>query len=84
MTTHADAATALRAIADQLDAARGTFGGVFVIVPPSDPMITIDAIATTSNPNPAVFWSSVQGQVELAINELKAGMQERAGGRAWR
>jgi hypothetical protein len=83
MTTHAEAAIALRAIADQLDAASGTFGGVFAIIPPSDPIVVIDAISTTSNPNPAVFWSAVEGQVGLAIAEMKAGLQAASGGRRW-
>ena len=84
MTTHAEAAAALRQVADQLDTATGTFGGVFVIIPPGDPMITVDAISTTSNPNPAVFWSGVEGQVGLAIAEMKAGMQPQGNGRSWR
>jgi hypothetical protein len=84
MTTHAEAAAALRQVADQLDACSGTFGGVFVIIPPADPMVLVDAISTTSNPNPAVFWSAVEGQVGLAIAEMKAGMQTQGGGRSWR
>jgi len=83
MTTHAEAAIALRAIADQLDAASGTFGGVFVIIPPGDQMTLVDGITTTSNPNPAVFWSAVEGQVGLAIAEMKAGLQAGSGGRRW-
>ena len=85
MATHAEAAAALRKVADQLDSASGTFGGVFVIIPPSDPLAMIDAIATTSNPNPAVFWSAVEGQVGLAIAEMKAQIQNTPGrgGRGW-
>lgn len=85
--TAAQAAALFRALAARLDAnPTAPFGGAFLVVPPASPESTmggptpdsppIDGVFLTNNPSPAVFWSSVSGQVEIAIATLQAQTQQ--------
>lgn len=75
--TPPEAAVLLRALADRLDANSGSeFGGAFIIIPPGEQPDVIDSVFITTTPNPAVFWSSVSGQVELASARLAQTAQQ--------
>ena len=63
-----------RAMADRLESSSvDQFGGAFLIVPPGGD--AIDGLSLTTVPNPAVFWSSVEGQMTLAIEALRSNQR---------
>ena len=63
-----------RAMADRLESSSvDQFGGAFLIVPPGGE--AIDGLSLTTVPNPAVFWSSVEGQMTLAIEALRSNQR---------
>ena len=78
--TSLEAAVLFREMAERLEANTGdTFGGAFLVVPPGD-SVPVDGVFITTSPNPAVFWSSVGGQVSLAIEGMSdQGKQNRGG-----
>jgi hypothetical protein len=79
--TPTEAAELFRAMADRLERNAATeFGGAFLIIPPEDGG-PLDGAFVTTTPNPVVFWSSVQGQVEIAVQRLTAPQQSRGYGR---
>ena len=93
--TAPEAAALFRSLADRLDAnPSAPFGGAFLVVPPAAPdtamggvassVPPLDGVYLTSTPNPAVFWSSVSGQIEVAIATLSAQAQQQSGGRGYR
>jgi len=76
-----EAAKLFRAMADRLERNASTeFGGAFLIVPPEDGN-PLDGAFVTTTPNAAVFWSSVQGQTEVAVQRLTAPQPGRGYGR---
>jgi hypothetical protein len=68
------ASAAFRAMADAIDANPSLFAGAYLIIPPGD-QDPVDGLPLTTRPNPAVFWSSVEGQVSVAIETLRAHAQ---------
>jgi hypothetical protein len=80
-----DAAALFKAIAERLEKnTNEEFGGVFLIVPPEGGGEPIDGIFLASKPNPVSFWASLNGQVEMAIEEFKAANQPQGHGRGRR
>ena len=72
-----EAAALFRQLAERLEKnAAEEFSGAFLIVPPGEGADAIDGLSVSSKPNGAVFWSSVSGQVEIAISEFKANSRE--------
>ena len=76
MTT-TEAAALFRAIADRLDTVQPpeAFGGAFLVVPPGDGAEAMDGLTVTTTANPVVFWTGLQGQVELAVAQLKSNAE---------
>lgn len=75
---NSEAAGLFRSIADRLETnASVEFGGAFLVIPPTNGGDPIDGITVTSTPNPVVFWSSLEGQIELAINTYKSAQQSK-------
>ena len=71
-----EAAALFRNIAERLEKNTDEeFGGVFLIVPPEGGGEPIDGMFLASKPNPVSFYASMQGQVEMAIEEFKAANQ---------
>lgn len=83
--TNEQASVLFRDMADRIDRAKSDptdpFGGAFLIVPPSESDTAIGGVTMALSPNPVVFWSSVQGQIEVAIAELRASSQGGQNGR---
>ena len=74
-TGTADPAAAFRAMADRIEAAgAATFGGACLVIAPGEAGV-VDSLMLSATPNPAVFWSSVEGQVSLVIAEFKQSQQ---------
>lgn len=79
MDGHA-AAALFRAMADRLE--RGEpeeFGGAFLLVPPGDNP-SVDGVSWHTAPNPVAFWATVQGQIEMAVEEFKGRTQPQGVG----
>ena len=77
-----DAAALFRAIADRLERnAEEEFGGVFLLVPPDGGGDPVDGMFLASKPNPVSYWASVNGQIEMAIEEFKAANTPQGGQR---
>lgn len=70
----ATAAAAFRAMADAIEKSPELFAGAFVIVPPGE-QDPVDGLSLAARPNAAVFWSSVEGQITLAVETLRAATQ---------
>lgn len=78
-----DAAALFRAMADRLE--RGNpdeFGGAFLIVPPGDNG-SLDGALVSSAPSPVAFWASLQGQIDMAVEEFKARNNPQGAGRRY-
>ena len=66
-----------RAMADRVDHNDGAgFGGAFVIIPPGGE--AQDMLILDNSANPAIFWSTLQTRVQIALQELADA--ERQGG----
>ena len=74
-----DVAAAFRAMADRIEAAgAATFGGACLVIAPGEAGV-VDSLMLSAAPNPAVFWSSIEGQVSLVIAEFKQSQQAPPG-----
>ena len=75
-----DAAKLFRDLAERLERnPPEEFSGAFLIVPPGDGE-PIDGLSVATKPNAVVFWTTVSGQLDLAISEYKAREQQMGGG----
>ena len=65
-----EAVALFRTMADRIAAnGEAEFGGAFLVIPPGE-YPPIDGMMVATNPSPVVFWSSVQGQVDVAVQVL--------------
>jgi hypothetical protein len=65
-----DAAALFRQMADRIEKnADEEFSGAFLVVPPGD-CEPLDGLSVSSKPNIPAFFSNLQGQVEIVVNEL--------------
>lgn len=78
------AAALFRAMADRLE--RGDpveFGGAFLLVSPDSDDAAVDGVTWCSAPNPAAFWATVNGRVEMAIESFKGRQSPMGAGRRY-
>ena len=77
-----EAAVLFRAMADRLEKNDPKeFNGAFLIVPPSTDGtdLVVDGIYVSTTPREAVFWSSLAGQVEVALKTVESGAKSGGG-----
>lgn len=68
---------AFRAMAERIDHNEDApFGGAFVIIPPGGD--AQDMLLLDNSGNPAIFWSTLQVRVKIALQEIEDS--ERRGG----
>ncbi len=71
--TNTEAATLLEALAKHLRTmAEYPFGGALLAIPPTGN--PVDAILSTSAPDTALFWATVEGKIEIAKAEIEAAV----------
>ena len=75
------AAAAFRAMADRILLNKdGQFGGAVVIIPPEGGGVPVDLFLLTQM-SPALFWSSLNTTVKMAIDDLEKQSRNNPYGR---
>ena len=77
----AEAAAFFRQMADRIERnASDEFGGAFLVIPPGEGSDPVEGMTVAAKPSAVTFWSSVLGQVELAIETFKANTEAQGRG----
>jgi hypothetical protein len=76
-----EAAILFRQMADRIDRNPSEeFGGAFLVLPPGDAGDPVEGMSVAAKPSPVTFWSSVLGQIELAVETFKTNNEPGARG----